>query len=105
MSRIHLSFALPAVVVLVACGGEQPAPQPPVAEAPPPKEVVTAAPPPSTAEAKPVAKPSLSELMKKTFLAQEAAFNAHDSAKMSETYSADAVSAMPMPEGWKEQKG
>jgi ketosteroid isomerase-like protein len=37
-------------------------------------------------------------------MAQAAAFNAHDPAKLADTYSADAIVSSPAPEGWKDQK-
>ncbi len=83
-----------------ACGGEGDAVPPP--QAPPPPAVAVAPPPPEPAPAPTAAEPpkmSMLDLEKQGSQAMFAAFNAHDAKKVSEGYTADAVSVMAgMPE-------
>ncbi len=100
MKKLVLALS---VLPILACGGENPPPAPPpppaTTEPPPP-------PPPEPPPAPPPAKPSMSEMQKTTLLALQAAFNAHDAAKMASYYATDAVDALPAPDGgWKETNG
>jgi uncharacterized protein (TIGR02246 family) len=76
-------------LALAACGGQQPAPQPPPV-APMPPATANAAPPAETAPAPPP-KPSLADLIPQTMKGLGDAFNAHDAKKFASYYTDDAV--------------
>lgn len=94
----RLLSALP--FVLFACGPESPTPAAP--EAPQPSAQ------PSPTSASGASGPAAGDRIgkaKKTFLAMQAAANAHDATKVREHYSADAVKGTAAPDGWREAKG
>jgi steroid delta-isomerase-like uncharacterized protein len=92
-------------MAVVGCGGEE-------APANPPPTTMTSAsatPPPMTSAsaattATPAPKPPLADLIKKTLAEVDAGWAAHDAAKISAAYAADASLVMPGPMGWHEQK-
>ncbi|HEY8072509.1 MAG TPA: nuclear transport factor 2 family protein [Labilithrix sp.] len=104
MKKLVLALSVLAVPVgLVACGGDNPPPAPP----PPPSVTAEPPPPPPAPEPPPPApKPSMSEMQKTTLLGMQAAFNAHDPAKVASFHSQDVVSSTPGPDGsWKDTNG
>jgi predicted ester cyclase len=93
-------------LAVTACGGEE-------APANPPPTTMTSAsatPPPVTSASAaattpaPAPKPPLADLIKKTMAEEDAAWAAHDAAKVVAGYAPDATFAMPGPMGWHEQK-
>jgi ketosteroid isomerase-like protein len=77
-------------LALVACGGEQPAPQPPPT-APPPPATASATPPPADTTPAPPPKPSLAELVPQTLKGIGEAFNARDAKKVATYYTDDVA--------------
>jgi ketosteroid isomerase-like protein len=101
MQSKKMGLALGAIstawLLLVACGGETPAPQPPPPPpAPPP---VASAPPPADTTPPPPPKPSLAQLIPLTLKSIGDAFNGHDAKAMAGYFTDDAVvSAYGAPE-------
>jgi len=94
------------LVLAMGCGGgETPANPPPTT-----MTSATATPPPATGSATgastatPAPKPPLADLIKKTLADVDAGWAAHDPAKITAGYAADASLVMPGPMGWHEQK-
>jgi hypothetical protein len=91
---------VPVLSVLVfACGPESPTPATP--EAPPPSAQPAAA---NGSRATPGTKDRAAKA-KQTFMAINAAANAHDASRLRELYAVDAVKGTPAPDGWREAKG
>lgn len=89
---------LPIVAcALAACGPESPTPAAPEAPAPSSQPAAT------SASAAPAANERRTRA-KKTFLAMQAAANAHDATKVREHYAVDAVKGTAAPDGWREAK-
>lgn len=101
---MKIAFFVGSAVLFVACGGESPPASRPVAP-PLPTPAEAARPAVSATAEAPAPKLSKAELSKMTYLAMQAAANAHDVKAIRSLYAADAVKQTPMPEGWKEVKG
>ncbi len=78
-------------VLISACGGESEAVPPPQAPPPPPPVVAAPPPAPAPAPAPEAPKPALIDLQKQAVAAAMAAFNAHDTKKLTDLYTPDAT--------------
>ena len=113
MSNKSLRVAFVITVSLTACGGEtatKTAAREPVVTSAPDSPRVTI--PEATAgdhsphmNPPPPPRAPLAELQKKTMAGWVAAFNAHDTQRMSDAYEEGAIGSSPAPGGWHETKG